>query len=236
LRYVVYLRWDDDKGGVPEQARRHDQRPDRRPLMSVLSTVAEAATGLVDTAGNAGLSAVMAAEAVLPVPSEVVLPLVGSQVAAGQVSYVAAVLAATLGSTLGAWAVFAAGRAGGHSRVQRLSRLVGLDARRWDRMESWFDRRGSWVVLLGRLIPGVRVLVNLPAGSLGMPTTRFLALTAAGSAVWNAAWIGAGSTLGAHWDTLLAALEQARPAVLLAAAVGLFVVLARQTRVRAVLG
>ncbi|SDO33317.1 membrane protein DedA, SNARE-associated domain [Klenkia soli] len=204
--------------------------------MSVASTVADAATGLVNAAGNAGLAAVMAVEAVLPVPSEVVLPLVGSQVAAGQMSYVAAVLAATLGSTLGAWAVFAAGRAGGRARVQKLARIIGLDAGRWDRMESWFDRRGSWVVLLGRLVPGVRVLINLPVGSLGMPTAKFLALTAAGSAVWNAAWIGAGSTLGAHWETLLAALVQARPAVLLAAAVGLFVVLARQTRVRAVLG
>ena len=120
--------------------------------MSVLTTIADAATGLVDAAGNIGLTAVMAAEAVLPVPSEVVLPLVGSQVAAGQVFYAAAVLAATLGSTLGAWAVFVVGRAGGRDRVYKLARLIGLDARRWDRMESWFDRRGSWVVLLGRLV------------------------------------------------------------------------------------
>ena len=210
--------------------------------MSVLTTIADAATGIVAAAGNAGLAAVMAAESVLPVPSEVVLPLVGTRVAAGQVSYAAAVLAATLGATLGAWAMFAASRAGGRHRVQRLARLIGLHARRWDRVESWFDRRGSWVVLLGRLVPGVRVLVNMPAGSLGMSTGRFLALTAAGSAVWNATWIGVGSSLGAHWetllaapvDTLLAALVDARPAALLATAVGLVVMLARQTQGRVV--
>ncbi|QNG38754.1 DedA family protein [Geodermatophilaceae bacterium NBWT11] len=204
--------------------------------MSALSTVADAATGLVDAAGDAGLALVMAVEAVLPVPSEVVLPLVGSQVAAGQLSYPGAVLAATLGSTLGAWVVFLVGRAGGRTRVQQVSRLIGLDARRWDHLESWFDRRGAWVVLLGRLVPGVRVLVNLPAGSLGMPTARFLALTAVGSALWNAAWIGAGATLGRYGETVLAAVADARPAVLLAAAFGLVAVLARQSRVRAVFG
>jgi membrane protein DedA with SNARE-associated domain len=91
------------------------------------------------------------------------------------------------------------------------------------------------VILLGRLVPGVRCLVSLPAGSLGMSTPRFLALTAMGSAVWNAVWIGGGSFLAANWSTLLAALADARPAMLAAAVTGVAVVLLQQTRVRTLL-
>lgn len=211
--------------------------------MSVLASISDAATALVDTTGDAGLAVVMAAEAVLPVPSEVVLPLVGSQVVAGQTSYLAAVVTATLGSTVGAWAVFAASRASGRDRQARVARIVGLDARRWARLQRWFDRHGDWAVLLSRLVPGIRVLVNLPAGSLGMPTRRFLRLTALGSALWNAAWIGAGSALTAHWDLvvgglaqLLTGLTDLRPAVLLLATAGVLTALARQTRMRVALG
>jgi membrane protein DedA with SNARE-associated domain len=203
--------------------------------MSVLDTLVLVAEQVVDAVGNVGLAGVMAAEAVLPIPSEVVLPMVGAQLSDGQVPFFVAVLAATIGSTLGSWAVYTVGRLGGRSRVQRLARLLGLDDERWAWTEDRFSRHGNWVILLGRLVPGVRCLVSLPAGSLGMSTPRFLALTAAGSAVWNAVWIGGGSFVADKWSTLLAALADARPAVLAAAATGVAVVLVQQTRVRSLL-
>jgi membrane protein DedA with SNARE-associated domain len=55
-------------------------------------------------------------------------------------------------------------------------------------------------VFFGRLVPGLRSVVSVPAGLSEMPLTRFIALTAAGSAMWNAALIGAGWALGNNYD------------------------------------
>ena len=57
-------------------------------------------------------------------------------------------------------------------------------------------------MFVGRLIPGVRSLISLPAGAAGMPLGRFVVLTAAGSAIWNSLLIGAGVLLGTQWQTV----------------------------------
>ena len=74
-----------------------------------------------------------------------------------------------------------------------------MDERRLDRADDWFDAHGAKLVLLGRLIPGVRSVVSVPAGLSEMPVARFVALTAVGSAVWNTVLISAGWALGSRW-------------------------------------
>ena len=64
-------------------------------------------------------------------------------------------------------------------------------------------------MLLGRVIPGVRSVISVPAGLARMPLPRFVALTAIGSAVWNAALIGGGWALGARWRELTDAVAAA---------------------------
>jgi len=71
-----------------------------------------------------------------------------------------------------------------------------------DRAEEWFARRGEIAVLVGRLIPGVRSLVSLPAGAAGMPLGRFVLMTTVGSAIWNGLLIGAGMALGTQWQVV----------------------------------
>jgi membrane protein DedA with SNARE-associated domain len=55
-------------------------------------------------------------------------------------------------------------------------------------------------VFFGRLIPGVRSLISIPAGASGMPLAQFVGYTVAGSAVWNGLLIGAGVGLGSSWE------------------------------------
>src|SRR3954471_1051739 len=124
--------------------------------MSVLDGIATVAEQVVDSAGYAGLAAVMASESVLPIPSEVVLPVVGMQVSAGQLLFWGAALAATAGSVLGAWLLYGLGRWGGRPLVLHWSRRLGLTEARLARIESWSGRRGDALVLLGRLVPGFR--------------------------------------------------------------------------------
>src|SRR4051812_8931784 len=121
----------------------------------------------------------MAIESVVPpIPSEVVLPLAGALVAGGQLSFRVALLAATVGWVIGAWALYTLGRFGGRPVLIRLGPLLHLDETRLARMEAWFVRRGDWLVLAGRLVPGLRAVVSVPAGMGRMPLWRFLLLPA----------------------------------------------------------
>ena len=202
--------------------------------MSVLDSVAAGAEQVVHSAGYTGLAVVMAAETVLPIPSEVVLPVVGLEVSAGQLTFWGAALAATFGSVVGAWALYVLGRLGGRSVALRLPRFLGLTEDRLARTEAWFSSRGHAIVLLARLIPGVRSVVSIPAGTLRMPVGRFLALTAVGSLAWNAALIGLGRALATQWDVVLTALAAGTPYVVAAAAGGTVLLVLRRTRLPAV--
>ena len=65
---------------------------------------------------------------------------------------------------------------------------------------DWFDRHGSKAVLFGRMIPGIRSLLSLPAGMSEMPLPKFLVYSAIGSALWATALAGAGYLLGENYD------------------------------------
>jgi membrane protein DedA with SNARE-associated domain len=77
------------------------------------------------------------------------------------------------------------------------------------------------VVLFGRMVPGVRSVVSIPAGMLGTPFVRFVLLTTAGSAVWNALLLGAGWYLGDNWREIADIVGSASNVVLVLVAVAL---------------
>ena len=187
--------------------------------MSLLGGVVDAAQATVDGAGWLGLAALMAVESVVPpIPSEVVLPLAGSLVASGALSFLVAVLAATAGSVVGAWTLYAAGRFGGRPALLRLQPVLRVDEARSARMDAWFARRGDLLVLAGRLVPGVRAVVSLPAGMARMPLWRFTFLTAIGSLAWNAGLIEVGELLAARWVEVAAVVSPMSTGLLAAAA------------------
>jgi membrane protein DedA with SNARE-associated domain len=190
--------------------------------MSLLAGLLSAVESVVGAGGGLGLVAVMAVESVFPpIPSEVVLPLAGSLVAGGTMSFLVAVLAATAGSVLGAWVLYALGRFGGRPALLRLGPLLRIDEARLSRAEAWFDRHGDLLVVVGRLLPGLRAVVSLPAGTARMPLWRFTALTALGSLIWNAGLIGVGDALAARWAEVAAVAAPATLYALAAAAVAL---------------
>jgi len=158
------------------------------------------ASGAIRSAGYGGLGAMIALETIFPpIPSEVVLPLAGFEVQRGQLAFAGALAAATCGALLGAFVLYAVARVGGRSLVLRHGWVLRVRPADLERGERWFERYGAWVVLLGRLVPGARSLVSLPAGLARMPPGRFGLLTAAGSGAWNALLIGLGWGLGDQW-------------------------------------
>jgi membrane protein DedA with SNARE-associated domain len=160
---------------------------------------------VVTTAGYPGLAALILVENLFPpIPSEVILPLAGFYVGRGELAFGWAVLAATLGSLIGALVIYAAARRGGRPLLLRHERVLRIRETDLDRADRWFERYGAWLVLFGRLVPGARSLVSVPAGLSRMPPVRFALMTAAGSLAWNAALIGVGWALGSNYDEVSA--------------------------------
>lgn len=159
---------------------------------------------VIEALGAFGVAVLIALENIFPpIPSEAVLPLAGYVASEGRLWWPGLVVAATIGSTVGAWVLYGMAAAVGvdrlHSLVRRYGRWVGVDEGELERAEKWFERRGTSAVILGRCVPLVRSLVSLPAGAARMPLGRFTVLTAIGSAVWNATLIGGGYFLGEQW-------------------------------------
>jgi membrane protein DedA with SNARE-associated domain len=136
-----------------------------------------------------------------PIPSEVVIPLAGFVAAEGELSLWGVIAAGTAGSLAGAMAWYEIGRRVGERRlrawVTRHGRWLTLGPRDVDRAQRWFARHGGTAVFLGRLVPGIRTFVSLPAGFAGMPRTAFVLYSAAGTLIWTAALAYAGVVLRA---------------------------------------
>ena len=157
----------------------------------------------IDAIGLVGLALIMAVENVFPpIPSELVLPLTGFTVAQGELGLVPAILAASIGATVGALALYAVGAYGGLPLILRHRRLLRIDEKQIERADAWFDRYGPWFVLGARMVPIARSLISVPAGMSRMPLALFVTLTFVGSTLWNSLLIGAGYTLGAEWETV----------------------------------
>ena len=115
-------------------------------------------------------------------------------------NFILAVIAATIGSVVGALILYTIARYGGRAVVLKLGKFARIREDDLDKADEWFDKRGSWFVFFGRLVPGVRSIISIPAGLSEMPVWRFTLLTAAGSALWNSALIGAGWGLGSQYE------------------------------------
>jgi len=171
--------------------------------------------------GYWGVALAMLLENVFPpIPSEAVLPAAGLAARRGDLSVVGVIIAATFGSLLGAILWYYVGRWIGTERLRRWSersgKYIGFSPKDIDRANDWFDRWGKAVVFFGRMIPGVRTLVSVPAGVAGMPIVQFIAYSAAGSAVWSTLLVLLGWWAGQSSKTFEHAISWAGIAVVVA--------------------
>ncbi|MCX5113107.1 DedA family protein [Streptomyces sp. NBC_00378] len=187
--------------------------------------VAGWAAGLVDTMGGPGAGLAIALENLFPpLPSEVILPLTGFAAGQGVITLASALLWTTLGSVVGAVALYWIGMLFGRDRMHavwaRLPLVRGSDL---ERTEQWFARHGTKAVLLGRMVPVFRSLISVPAGVERMPLPLFVTLTAVGSLLWNSVLVMAGYWLGDRWDlveTYVGVLSKAVLVLVLVAVAG----------------
>jgi len=146
------------------------------------------------------IAGLMALESTLvPIPSETIIPpaayLARTQ---GEFSFVGIVLAATLGSWVGASLMYWAARWLGRPFVLRFGPYVGLAVAKLELAERWSAQYGWPGVFFSRLLPVIRHLIGIPAGILRMDFRWYCAATVAGSLLWCSVLAWLGMTLGSH--------------------------------------
>ncbi|WP_423223168.1 DedA family protein [Candidatus Amarolinea aalborgensis] len=188
---------------------------------------------LFDRFGWFGVAGLMAFENATGItPSEIVLGLAGWLLLAAKnagfgMVFVGALYAA-LGSTAGASVTYWLARLGGRPVVDHTARWLRITPYHITRAEAQFRRWGPGVVLFGRLVPGVRTWVTVPAGLARMSYLQFVVFTFAGAYVWSALLIGVGYELGHAWWRMRDFAQQFAPWFLAGLlAVGLLGLMAR---------
>jgi membrane protein DedA with SNARE-associated domain len=169
-----------------------------------LNFVAAWAIDLIEWLGLPGVAIAIALENLFPpLPSELILPVAGFAASQGTLGLFAVILWATLGSVVGALALYVIGVWLGRDRVHRLLVKVPLvSVEDVNRTEAWFNKYGKRTVFFGRMIPVFRSLISIPAGVTRMPLWYFIPLTAAGSLIWNTIFVVAGYVLGENWSAV----------------------------------
>ncbi len=169
--------------------------------------MAEWILGFMNSLGYPGIVLLMIAENLFPpLPSELILPAAGFAAAQGKLNLMGVVLAGALGSVLGTLPLYYLGRIVNEERLvvwaDRYGRWLTLRGKDIRKADDWFDRHGPKAVLFGRMIPGIRSLLSLPAGMSEMPLPSFLIYSAIGSGLWATLLAGAGYMLGNNYEVV----------------------------------
>lgn len=134
----------------------------------------------------------------IPVPSEIILPYAGYLAYTRRTTLPTAMLAGLVGGLVGASIGFAIARYGGRPLVERYGKYVGVRKHEIDRADRWFRRHGDGAVFFGRLLPGIRTYISLPAGIADMSFLRFLLFSFLGALPWTVLFTYLGYALGSR--------------------------------------
>lgn len=163
--------------------------------------------GVIEQSGYVGIVLLMLAENLFPpLPSELIMPFAGFLAARGELDPALVVASGALGSLLGAFPWYYAGRTIGADRLRQLAdrhgRWMAITPGEIDRGQRLFDRHGALVLVLGRLVPALRTVVALPAGMAKMGVLPFAAWTLVGSVLWTGVLTLAGYLLESQYERL----------------------------------
>lgn len=163
--------------------------------------------------GYIGVFLLIAIENIFPpIPSEVILVFGGFMTTYTSLNIPIMILAATLGSLLGAIVLYYIGKIFNKERLKRIvngkiGKVLRLKASDIEKADKWFDTKGNKTVFFCRFIPIVRSLISIPAGMSEMPMQKFLLYTISGSLIWNTVLIIVGSIVGDKWETIVGYLD-----------------------------
>lgn len=139
----------------------------------------------------------------IPITNNTLLLCAGALASLGHVNIWPLILAAIVGSILGACLAYLIGLRGGHQFILRLTRVFHIEPRKVEIVECWFQQSGLWMIFLSRMTPYVRPFACFPAGIARMPFAKFLAAATSGSIIWCCTLLFIGWSLGKRWQLAL---------------------------------
>lgn len=188
---------------------------------------------LMEVLGGPGVGLAILLENVFPpIPSEVVLPLGGFTAAQGSLTFASVLIWSIIGSVVGAYVLYGVGAWLGAERLRKIADWMWLvKASDVDASLEFFDRHGKASIFFGRLIPGIRSLISIPAGLDRMNLLTFGLWTTLGSGIWNTILVSLGYALGDRWELVteyVDAYSKVAYVVLLLILVGFFIYFLRR--------
>ena len=165
----------------------------------------ESIINTINSLGYVGIALLMALENIIPpIPSELIMPLAGFSVTQGKMNFFLVAISGTIGSVLGATPWYFLGKYWGLKRTKKIADRYGkwltLSGEDVGKAKTWFDKRGYFATAIGRLVPGIRTYISLPAGISKMPLIAFFIYSTLGTLVWVSFLTGAGYVFGANYE------------------------------------
>jgi membrane protein DedA with SNARE-associated domain len=139
----------------------------------------------------------------VPLPGQLVLIAAAVYAGTGSLNIVAVGIVGLVATIAGSVAGYAIGVYGGRPLVERYGKYVLLTEERLTKAETFFNKRGWLVLLLGRFVDGVRQAMGILAGISDMTYRRFMLFTSAGALIWVGFWTGLSDVAGNHITTIV---------------------------------
>ena len=141
-----------------------------------------------------------------PIPSEIIMPLGGFFVFKQKLNFYILVFWGLFGTILGSLPWYYLGRLVNEKKLStfldKRGKYLGITSNDLSKSKRWFDKYGVSLVFWGRLVPGIRTLISVPAGMELMPLRKFLIWTTLGSLIWIALLTYAGYVLGENYQII----------------------------------
>ncbi|MCQ6561823.1 DedA family protein [Paenibacillus mendelii] len=195
-------------------------------------------TEMMNEFGYIGVFLLITIENVFPpIPSEVILTFGGFMTTTSNLTLLGMVIASTIGSVFGAIVLYYIGYLIDRTRMERIivrwGRILRLTPADVHKAYNWFSKYGVWTVLLCRLVPLLRSLISIPAGSTRMNIGLFILLTTVGSLIWNTTLISIGAAVGSSWESIVAYMDiysNIAYALIALGCLGIFIYIIRRKR------
>lgn len=157
----------------------------------------------IDKIGYAGIFIGMFLEStIFPIPSEVIMIPAGIAAAQGLMNIYIATLVGVLGNIAGAIFCYYLAKSVGRKILFKIGKYFFVKEETIIKIEKFFKSHGPISVFIGRLIPGFRHFISLPAGVARMDIKLFIFYTTIGSAIWTSILSGLGFVVGRNQELI----------------------------------
>ncbi|MGN1362170.1 MAG: DedA family protein [Methanobrevibacter sp.] len=171
--------------------------------MSISASLANLVISLIESLGYLGIFLGMTIEsACIPLPSEVIMTFAGFVVNEGKLSLTKIIIAGILGNLIGSLITYYIGLKGARPLLEKYGKYILITKEKLDNADKWFNKHGDAAVFFGRILPGIRTFISLPAGINKMDLKKFIIYTLIGSGIWTSILAVIGIELGKDWNII----------------------------------